>query len=321
MAFDLVLRAAGLTDVGRKRTSNEDVVLVRSDLFLYAVADGAGGHRSGEVASALATRSLENYFGATVRRTHEQPEYDRFGMASGARRLSAAILKANADVIEIARATPEHRGMGTTIVAACFSPRSAMMHVGHAGDSRCYRLRGGHLEQLTQDHSLFTDVLEQRPELDDDLLERLPRNVVTRALGFDPKLRISLRSHAVVAGDRFLLCSDGLTGMLQAATIAEILAEKAAPEAIVHRLVGEANSNGGHDNIGVLVVECTDGPVTDSVPPPTARESTPGREAETTDPELLILGIEELDSLNAASASDELLLALEGLVTRDSKKP
>jgi PPM family protein phosphatase len=321
VASDLVLRAAGLTDVGRRRSSNEDVVLVRPDLFLYAVADGAGGHRSGEVASALAARSLENYFGATVRRTHDQPEFDRFGMATGARRLSAAILKANADVIEIARATPEHRGMGTTIVAACFSRRSAMMHVGHAGDSRCYRLRGGHLEQLTQDHSLFTDVLEQRPELDDELLDRLPKNVVTRALGFDPKLRISLRSHAVVASDRFLLCSDGLTGMLQTATIAEILSEQAAPEAIVHRLVSEANSNGGNDNISALVVECTDGPVTDSVPPATTRELTLGHEADGGDPELLILGIEELDSLNVASASDELLLALEGLITRDSKKP
>jgi serine/threonine protein phosphatase PrpC len=321
VASDLVLRAAGLTDVGRRRSSNEDVVLVRSDLFLYAVADGAGGHRSGEVASALAVRSLENYFGATVRRTHDQPEFDRFGMATGARRLSAAILKANADVIEIARATPEHRGMGTTIVAACFSPRSAMLHVGHAGDSRCYRLRGGHLEQLTQDHSLFTDVLEQRPELDDELLLRLPRNVVTRALGFDPKLRISLRSHAVVASDRFLLCSDGLTGMVETATIAEILSEQAAPEAIAHRLVSQANSNGGADNISVLVVECTDGPVTDYVPPPTTRELALGHEAEVGDPELLILGIEELDSLNPVSASDELLLALAGLVTRDSKKP
>ena len=296
-------------------------MLVRSDLFLYAVADGAGGHRSGEVASALAARSIENYFGATVRRTHNQPEFDRFGMATGARRLSAAILKANADVMEIARSSPEHRGMGTTVVAACFSPRSAMMHVGHAGDSRCYRLRAGHLEQLTQDHSLFTDVLEQRPELEDAQLERIPKNVVTRALGFDPKLRISLRSHAVVAGDRFLLCSDGLTGMVQTATIAEIMSEKAAPEAIVHRLLAAANSGGGRDNISVLVVECTDGPVSDSVPPPTARELAMGREADMGDPELLILGIEELESINAASASDELLLALEGLVTRDSKKP
>ncbi|HEX5099401.1 MAG TPA: protein phosphatase 2C domain-containing protein, partial [Polyangiaceae bacterium] len=181
--MDLVLRAAGLTDVGKTRPSNEDVVLVRPDLDLYVVCDGAGGHNSGEVASALAARSLSNYFGATIRRTHEQPEFDRFGIPQGARRLSGAILKANKDVIEIAKSTPEHKGMGTTVVAACFSPRSGLMHVGHVGDSRCYRMRGGHLELLTQDHSLLTDVLEQRPELDDTVLERMPKNIVTRALG------------------------------------------------------------------------------------------------------------------------------------------
>jgi protein phosphatase len=290
MSQDLVLNAYGLTDVGQKRESNEDVVLVRPDLELYAVADGAGGHRSGEIASALAARSLENYFGATVRRTHEQPEFDAFGIPSGARRLSAAILKANRDVIEIAKSSPEHKGMGTTLVAACFSPRSGLMHVGHAGDSRCYRLRGGHLEQLTQDHSLLTDVLEQRPELDDSVLERLPKSVVTRALGLDARLRISLRSHAVVAA-------------------------RADAESVAKELVRRANLAGGRDNISALVVDCTHGPETKSVPPPAPGSTATLRGAEgASDPELLILGIEELDSLDAHSASDDLLKALEGLL-------
>ena len=97
---ELVLHAAGYTDVGRHRPTNEDTVLVSSDLGLYLVADGAGGHRSGEVASALASRSIKNYFGATIKKTHGQPEFDRFGIPSGARRLSAAILKANRDVLD-----------------------------------------------------------------------------------------------------------------------------------------------------------------------------------------------------------------------------
>jgi len=255
MAMDLVLRAAGLTDVGRSRPSNEDVVLVRPDLDLYVVCDGAGGHNAGEVASALAARSLSNYFGATIRRTHELPEFDRFGIPGGARRLSGAILKANKDVIEIAKSSPAHKGMGTTVVAACFSPRSGLMHVGHVGDSRCYRMRGGHLELLTQDHSLLTDVIEQRPELDDTVLERMPKNIVTRALGIDPKLRVSMRSYAVVAGDRYLLCSDGLSGMLSAQAIAPLLEEKADLEAVVHNLVAAANSAGGRDNIGAVVID------------------------------------------------------------------
>jgi len=315
MSLDLVLRAAGLTDVGRNRPTNEDVVLVRPDLDLYLVADGAGGHRSGEVASALAARSLGNYFGATIRRTHEQPEFDRFGIPSGARRLSAAILKANRDVIEIAKASPEHRGMGTTIVAACFSPRSGLMHVGHVGDSRCYRLRSGHLEQLTQDHSLLTDVIEQRPELDDTVLERLPKNVVTRALGLDAKLRLSMRSYAVVAGDRYLLCSDGLSGPVPPTDLAHALGAEAEPEAIVQDLIRRANEAGGRDNIAALLIECTQGPEADSVPPPPVGVLEMTRAAEArADPELLILGIEELESLDADSASDDLLQALQKLL-------
>lgn len=315
MALDLVLRAAGLTDVGRARPSNEDVVLVRSDLDLYAVCDGAGGHRSGEVASALAARSLANYFGATIRRTHEQPEFDRFGIPGGARRLSAAILKANQDVMEIAKSSPQHKGMGTTVVATCFSPRSGLMHVGHVGDSRCYRMRGGHLELLTQDHSLLTDVLEQRPELDDTVLDRLPKNVVTRALGIDPKLRVSMRSYPVVAGDRYLLCSDGLSGMVSSQDIAPALAAKSEPEAVAKELVAAANWAGGHDNVSVLVIDCTQGPDADSVPPPPPGVLAQVREAEArADPELLILGIEELESLDADSASDDLLHALESLL-------
>lgn len=315
MALDLVLRAAGLTDVGKHRQSNEDAVLVREDLDLYVVCDGAGGHRSGEVASALAVRSLANYFGATIRRTHESPEFDRFGVPGGARRLSAAILKANQDVFEISKSKPEHKGMGTTVVAACFSPRSGLMHVGHAGDSRCYRMRAGHLELLTQDHSLLTDVLEQRPELDDTVLERLPKNIVTRALGIDPKLRVSLRSYAVVAGDRYLLCSDGLSGMLTAHEISVALGARAEPGAIAQDLLERANAAGGRDNIAALVIECTQGPEADSVPPPPPGVLAAMREAESrSDPELLILGIEELESLDADSASDDLLHALEALL-------
>jgi PPM family protein phosphatase len=316
MSQDLVLRAAGLTDIGRRPT-NEDVVLVRSDLGLYAVADGAGGHRSGEVASALAARSLENYFGATIKKTHEQPEFDRFGIPSGARRLSAAILKANRDVIEVAKSRTEHKGMGTTVVAACFSPRSGLMHIGHAGDSRCYRLRGGHLELLTQDHSLLTDVLEQRPDLDDTVLERLPKSVVTRALGLDPKLRISLRSYPVVAGDRYLLCSDGLSGPVGAPAIAETMGAKGVPETIVDSLIALAKGSTGNDNIAALLIECTDGPAADSVPPPPPGVLAMSREEDArADPELLILGIEELESLNASSASDDLLRALEELAVK-----
>jgi protein phosphatase len=302
----LTLKAAGRTDIGRRRQHNEDVVLVREDLGLFVVADGAGGHNAGEVASALAARSMEYYFG----------EFNRLGMPNGARRLSSAVHKANRDVVEIAKTSPKHRGMGTTVVASCFSPRSGLMHVAHVGDSRCYRMRDGDLELLTQDHSLLTDVLEQRPELDDEVLSRLPKNIVTRAIGLDGQLRVSIRSFAVVEGDRYLLCSDGLSGPVPAAELAEALAVAETPGQIADRLIARANERGGPDNIAALIIDCKGGHKTalpaDSVPPPPPQVGMFAEE--TSEPELLILGIQDLDVADAVSASDDLLKAIEDLI-------
>lgn len=313
----LTLKAAGRTDIGKRRQHNEDVVLVREDLGLFVVADGAGGHNAGEVASALAARSMENYFGATIRATHELPEFNRLGMPNGARRLSSAVHKANRDVVEIARTSPKHRGMGTTVVAACFSPRSGLMHVAHVGDSRCYRMRAGDFELLTQDHSLLTDVIEQRPELDDDMLARLPKNIVTRAIGLDGQLRVSIRSFSVVEGDRYLLCSDGLSGPVPATELALILAKTDAPSAIADQLLVAANEHGGPDNIAALVIDCRGGHKSalpaDSVPPPPPEVLAMVAEA-MAEPELLILGIQDLDVADAVSASDDLLKAIEDLL-------
>lgn len=308
----LTLKAAGRTDIGKRRQHNEDVVLVREDLGLFVVADGAGGHNAGEVASALAARSMENYFGATIRATHDAPEFNRLGLPNGARRLSSAVHKANRDVVEIARTSPKHRGMGTTVVAACFSPRSGLMHVAHVGDSRCYRMRNGDLELLTQDHSLVTDVLEQRPDIDEEVLAGLPKNIVTRAIGLDGQLRVSIRSYAVVEGDRYLLCSDGLSGPVTAPEIAELLALAEPAGAVVERLLARALANGGPDNIAALVIDGQGGHKTalpaDSAPPP------PSDAEAASEPELLILGIQDLDVADAVSASDDLLKAIEDLL-------
>jgi len=313
----LTLKAAGRTDIGRRRQHNEDVVLVREDLGLFVVADGAGGHNAGEVASALAARSMENYFGATIRATHAAPEFNRLGMPNGARRLSAAVHKANRDVVEIARTSAKHRGMGTTVVAACFSPRSGLMHVAHVGDSRCYRMRDGDFELLTQDHSLLTDVLEQRPELDDEVLARLPNNIVTRAIGLDGQLRVSIRSFSVVEGDRYLLCSDGLSGPVPPSELCAVLSLKEAPAEIAERLLARANARGGPDNVAALVIDCEGGHKTampaDSVPPPPPEVLAMFKE-EMSEPELLILGIQDLDVADAVSASDDLLKAIEALI-------
>jgi serine/threonine protein phosphatase PrpC len=317
MTAQLVLKAGGATDVGKRRTHNEDAVLVRDDLSLYLVADGAGGHNAGEVASALCARSMANYFGATIRSTHQSPEFNRFGIPTGARRLSAAVLKANRDIVEISRSSQAHRGMGTTVVATCFSPRSGLLHVAHVGDSRCYRLRAGQFELLTKDHSLLTDVIEQRPELDDEVLAQLPKNVVTRALGMDGQLRVSMRSYTVLA-------SDGLSGPVPAAEIATTLGQGDAPQLTASRLIEQANAAGGPDNIAVLVLHCQaeQAPALPAESSPSAPADVPGDfEPDRSDPELLILGIEDLDIAEGKeSASDGLFKALGELIVGPPRK-
>jgi len=310
---ELTVSGAGNSDKGKKRKLNEDRFVVKDELHLYLVCDGAGGHNAGDVAAALAARSITNYVGATVRAAFERPEFDRFGIPNGARRISAAVHKANNDIIEISRTSYQHRGMGTTVVAVSFTPRSGLIHVAHVGDSRCYRLRAGHLELLTQDHSLLTDVVENRPELDDTMLERLPRNIITRALGVDPELRVSVRSYAVVEGDRYLLCSDGLYSPLPASTIANAMRDIVCPEAATSHLIDCANDAGGPDNISVVIVDCASGPNLAlpsglSAPPPSPEQHY------MPDPELLILGIEDIDLDD--SASDELLQSLGEIFNR-----
>src|SRR5450432_1944277 len=133
LPFTLV--SSGRTDVGQRREHNEDAALLRPDLNLYLLADGAGGHQAGEVASALAITSIANFFEATERANREKTEIDQFGLWRGERRLGAAVKKANRDIIEIATASHRHRGMGTTIVALSVSPQSGTLHVAHVGDS------------------------------------------------------------------------------------------------------------------------------------------------------------------------------------------
>lgn len=304
---EVVVCGAGKSDKGQKRKLNEDRLAVRDDLQLYVVCDGAGGHNAGDVAAALAVRSIANYVGATVRTAFDKPEFDRFGIPNGARRLSAAVHKANNDILEISRSSHQHRGMGTTCVAASFTHRSGLLHVAHVGDSRCYRLRANHLELLTQDHSLMTDVVENRPLLDDTMLERLPRNIITRALGVDPELRVSVRSYSVVTNDRYLLCSDGLYAPIPAAVLSTILMQERDGERAATQLVKAANDAGGPDNISAVIIDCASGQSGTlssslSVPPP----SPPA--GERPDPELLILGFEDIELDD--TASDALLQSL-----------
>jgi protein phosphatase len=220
------------------------------------VADGMGGHNAGDIASRLATTSLRNFYEATenapVPPDALGSDYD--ALAEHARRLAAAIQKANRDVIEISSTYRQHHGMGSTVVAAYLERQGGLMHVGHVGDSRCYRMRDGKLELLTHDHSLINDALALKPDLTPEELSRLPKNIITRALGMREEVKVDIRSEAVRAGDIFLLCSDGLSGMISEADIATVLRDSGDLREACELLVTLANDNGGTDNITALLV-------------------------------------------------------------------
>ena len=247
---------SGTTNIGRARQFNEDAVLLRPDLCVFAVADGAGGHNAGNVASSLAVTSLANYFERTEPDTLTKPELDGFGLLTGARRISSALHFANREIREIAAAGHKRTGMGSTVVALSFSRSARLAHVAHLGDSRGYRLRAGALEQLTDDHCFRQDILEAKPDISDDELRKLPLHTVTRGLGLEAGVRVSVRSIETAPGDTFLLCSDGLSGSVSRERIRDLLTWSASLEARVYALIDAANEAGGRDNIAVVLVAC-----------------------------------------------------------------
>jgi serine/threonine protein phosphatase PrpC len=301
---------AGATDIG-PREHNEDHVLLRPELGLFLLADGAGGHNAGNVASALATTTVANIFETTAKSLSQKAEIDSFGLWTMARRLSAAIHRANVEIVDIAKKSKKYQGMGSTIVALAFSPEGDVLHVAHVGDSRCYRLRAGILERLTMDHSLVVDVLETHPDADDSLIARMPQHVITRALGMEETLRVPVRTVRAIPGDLYLLCSDGLTGALDDDHIELLLSEKRTPNEHVRAMVDAALAAGSRDNVAALVVECRE---TDVAPPrrPSVRPvevALPIRAPLGSAPEIIIVGV-ETHVVPANSASANLLDAL-----------
>jgi len=233
----VILRVADfvqLTDTGRERRSNEDNAFSRPPLF--AVADGMGGARAGEVASGIVVETLEK----------GMP--DEVGPEEG---LAGLTREANQRIHQKATAEEERAGMGTTLTAAYVGDDEVAF--AHVGDSRAYRLRDGKLEQLTNDHSLVGELVRRGKLTERQAEEHPQRSVITRALG--PEAAVEVDSFSVDArpGDVFLLCSDGLTSMVEADTIADILREHDSMDEAARRLVDVANENGGRDNITVVL--------------------------------------------------------------------
>lgn len=247
------LRASAKTDIGRKRERNEDSYLVAEDLGLYVVADGMGGHSGGEFASRLAVKTIQD----VMRNMSEDPEatliagvndvFDEYGL-----RLKYAIQVASEKIYDHALYDTALRGMGTTAVALLFAERHVF--IANVGDSRAYLLRGKTFAQLTEDHSLVGEQLRAGLINKKDAKNHRFKNVITRSVGFQEQVDIDLTPHPVDPGDRFLLCTDGLTNFVQDTEIKDILLKSSLDEA-AKVLVDLANSRGGDDNITLVLVE------------------------------------------------------------------
>jgi len=229
-----IVEQAWKTDVGRQRNVNEDDLVARPPFF--AVADGMGGAKAGEVASAMATGAFEG-------------EADSGEPAE--QQLARILREANRRIYDLATADESHRGMGTTLTAAKIE--GGEVSLAHVGDSRAYRLREGELEQLTNDHSLVAE-LERSGQISPEAAEHHPqRSIITRALGPEPDVDVDTYTVAARDGDVFLLCSDGLTSMISDAEVTSILRSADSLEEAAESLVRAANQSGGKDNITVIL--------------------------------------------------------------------
>jgi serine/threonine protein phosphatase PrpC len=250
---------AGKTDIGRHRDLNEDAYLVLPNYRLMVVADGLGGHRSGHVASQLAVSTLHDFFVVTVRPDATWPfPYDE-SLSDEENYLCTGMRLANRRIFDRSLKTLSDFGMGTTCVAAMFSPELDFFTVTHVGDSRCGRVRGRDFKRLTRDHSLVSDAIQVAPWMTEEEIAQLPPNVVTRALGIREEVQIDMHREKVEPGDVYLLCTDGLSGQLTDADVLEaILAadldgSKERLERCVDDLIDRANASGGADNVAVAL--------------------------------------------------------------------
>ncbi|HYD78724.1 MAG TPA: Stp1/IreP family PP2C-type Ser/Thr phosphatase [Paucimonas sp.] len=242
------------TDPGLARANNEDSVTYDAATRLCILADGMGGHNAGEIASGMATAFIKAELGRWIARA---------GAVRNAGDLEAAmaqvIADANRAIYNMSRTTPQYSGMGTTLVVGVF--RDDGLVLGHIGDSRCYRLRDGQLQQITKDHSLLQEQVDTGLVMPDQTLPPVYGNFVTRAVGVNESVHADIARHLVMPGDLYLLCSDGLSDMVSEENVAAILRrEDAALAEKARQLIRAANDEGGRDNISVLLAQVREAP-------------------------------------------------------------
>lgn len=253
MPLTQALAAASLTDPGRVRDHNEDCIESRPDIGLFVLADGMGGYNAGEVASGMATSLISD----GLQESWVPHDVERLGR-DDAKALSEQLIKeqigrANTAIYTTSQNNPECAGMGTTLVVTLFYDN--FLTVAHIGDSRLYRLRGESMEQVTRDHSLLQEQLDSGLITPEEAKLSQNKNLVTRALGIDPTVEPEVHVYETQPDDVFLLCSDGLSDMVEDEEIRlTLITLKSNPNLTVQQLVQAANDNGGRDNISAMLI-------------------------------------------------------------------
>jgi serine/threonine protein phosphatase PrpC len=248
------IRAVGLSDVGRVREHNEDTIGVDPDIGLMVLADGMGGYNAGEVASGIAVKTIMSL----VKEAFDQQDLDGIDPESGLARTSIvlrdAIIRANKIIYQTAKTQPQCEGMGTTIVACLFADNKVA--VAHVGDSRAYRLRTNHFEQLTLDHSLLQELVDRGFYSQAEAARATNKNYVTRALGVEPTVDVELHEYPAHKGDVYVLCSDGLSDMVEDDDIHLTISTFSANlETVAKQLIQLSNDNGGRDNVSLILAQ------------------------------------------------------------------
>jgi protein phosphatase len=247
-------RSVALTDVGMKREHNEDSFLVNEELGLYVVCDGMGGHAGGETASRLAVQTVEREL-LSARLRQDSPFASKAGLADSpiAGAVREAVEGACAAVFRTSKLNPELHGMGTTCICMVINGSHAI--VGHVGDSRAYLVREGGVLQLSEDHSLVNEQVRAGLLTPDEARVSRLKNIITRSVGFEEDVLVDVMGVETKPGDRFLLCSDGLSNLVSNEEICEALSTETTLEAIATALIQLANDRGGDDNSTAVLVE------------------------------------------------------------------
>lgn len=244
MNYDFIAR----TDRGKVRANNEDAVTIDTEAQIAVLADGMGGYNAGEVASGMATTFVRMEMGRWLAQAGEAPSTTEVRLA-----LENCVENANHAILGASLANPQYAGMGTTLVVGVFI--DARLVLGHIGDSRCYRLRGGTLRQITRDHSWLQEQVDAGLLTPQQAATSPSRNLVTRALGVEPVAVMELNEFEVVPNDLFIMCSDGLTDMVDDEALTDLLRRPVSLEEKAQILIDTANANGGRDNVSVLLVQ------------------------------------------------------------------